>query len=78
MTYPNPANDLLAIQWKSVNKQNSTIELFDIQGKLIQTTTLYQGSSVAYFDTRSLYDGEYIVRMAIGDQFITKKIIIQH
>ena len=78
LTYPNPADDLLAIQWKSVNKQNSTIELFDIQGKLIQTTTLYQGSSVAYFDTRSLYDGEYIVRMAIGDQFITKKIIIQH
>ena len=78
LTYPNPADDLLAIQWKSVNKQNSTIELFDIQGKLIQTTTMNQGSSVAYFDTRSLYDGEYIVRMALGNQFITKKIVIQH
>jgi hypothetical protein len=78
LTYPNPADDLLAIQWKSVNKQNSIIELFDMQGKLIQTTTMNQGSSVAYFDTRSLYDGEYIVRMAIGNQFITKNIIIQH
>jgi hypothetical protein len=78
LTYPNPADDLLAIQWKSVNKQNSIIELFDIQGKLIQTTTMNQGSSVAYFDTRSLYDGEYFVRMALGNQFITKNIIIQH
>jgi hypothetical protein len=78
LTYPNPADDLLAIQWKSVNKQNSTIELFDIQGKLIQTTTMNQGSSVAYFDTRSLYDGEYIVRMANGNQIISEKIIIQH
>lgn len=78
LTFPNPANDLLAIQWKSVTKQNSIIELFDIQGKLIQTTTLNQGSSVAYFDTRSLYDGEYIVRMKLGNKFISKKIIIQH
>jgi hypothetical protein len=78
LTYPNPANDLLAIQWKSVNKQNSIIELFDIQGKLIQTTTMNQGSSVAYFDTRSLYDGEYIVRMSIGNKILSKNIIIQH
>jgi hypothetical protein len=78
LTYPNPANDLLAIQWKSVNKQNSIIELFDIQGKLIQTTTMNQGSSVAYFDTRSLYNGEYIVRMSMGNKILSKNIVIQH
>jgi hypothetical protein len=78
LTYPNPADDLLAIQWKSINKQNSIIELFDIQGKLIQTITMYQGSSVAYFDTRSLYNGEYIVRMTIGNKAISQKALIKH
>ncbi len=77
-TYPNPANDVVGIQWKNVNTNNVTIELYDLSGKLIGTTEMKQGSSLAYFDTRNLYNGAYIIRVKIGNELITKRISVQH
>jgi hypothetical protein len=78
VTYPNPANDVVGIQWKNVNKGNVAIELYDLSGKLISTTEMKQGSSLAYFDTRNLYNGAYIIRVKIGNELITKRISVQH
>jgi hypothetical protein len=52
--------------------------LYDLSGKLISTTEMKQGSSLAYFDTRNLYNGAYIIRVKIGNEFITKRISVQH
>jgi len=50
--------------------------LYDMLGKLIQTTTIYQGSTIAYFDTRALYQGQYLVKVIADENNITKKITI--
>lgn len=72
-TYPQPENavkifyaeksELIVIQSIHLNKENLTIQLFDEQGKFLQETTLYQGSTLAYFDTQSLYNGDYTVKI---------------
>jgi hypothetical protein len=71
--YPQPENtvkifyaeksELIVIQSIHLNKENLTIQLIDQNGKFIQETTLYQGSTLAYFDTQALYNGDYTVKI---------------
>ncbi|HMT27679.1 MAG TPA: YHYH protein [Bacteroidia bacterium] len=75
--FPNPANDLVVIQFNGLNKQDIQIQLFDIAGKMVSETNLRQGSTIAFFDTKTLYSGEYFIRMLKGAGMETKKIIIQ-
>ena len=72
-TYPQPENtvkifyaeksELIVIQSIHLNKENLTIQLIDQNGKFIQETILYQGSTLAYFDTQTLYNGDYTVKI---------------
>lgn len=76
--FPNPSSDLIAVQMKDLVKENYVVELMDITGKLVDKTTLYQGSTIVYFDTKTLYAGTYFVTLT-GEQgnTITRKIILQ-
>lgn len=56
-------SELIVIQSIGLNKDNLTIQLIDQNGKFIQETTLYQGSTLAYFDTQALYNGDYTVKI---------------
>ena len=59
--YPNPASDVVAVQLKSFLDADCPVLLFDTRGRLIERKLLPQGSTIAYFDTRRLYAGEYVV-----------------
>lgn len=71
--YPQPENavkifyaeksELIVIQSIHLNKDNLIIQLIDSSGKFIQETILYQGSTLAYFDTQTLYNGDYTVKI---------------
>jgi hypothetical protein len=74
--FPNPANDLIAIQMDGLNKENLAVELYDVTGKLVQKTTLNQGASITYFDTKTLYAGTYIVRIIGANGVINKKVVV--
>lgn len=74
--YPNPASDMVAVQLNHLTTGNITMELYDLTGKLLQTNTLYQGSTIVHFDTRTLYEGQYIIKIIDGDSVINKIIII--
>lgn len=75
--YPNPASDLLAIQIPKAMQENYQVSLFDLNGKKVMETTLYQGSTIAHFDTRTLYSGEYSLEIKNGTQKLVKKIILE-
>jgi hypothetical protein len=74
--FPNPVSDFLAIQISNLSKQNVLVQLFDIVGKEIQNTTIFQGSTIAYFDTRTLYSGQYIIKAFSNEQVYTKTVTI--
>ncbi len=74
--YPNPANDYIIMQFNGLVKENINVEMYDIAGKLIQNTVIYQGSTIANIDTRSLYSGQYILRFVSGNQTVVKKVVI--
>ena len=74
--FPNPASDLVAVQLNNLAKENVTVELVDLAGRLIQQTTLYQGSTIAYFDTRTVYAGEYLIRLQSGKEVLSSRVSI--
>lgn len=77
-TYPNPVQDVLAVQVNAVNRSNVQVDLLSADGKLISSTVLYQGSTLAHFDTRTLYNGTYFVRVGSGKNSVTKKVVVSH
>ena len=78
LLFPNPANHTLAIQYKGLLSSDLTLQLMDLQGQLIQTKLLKQGSTIVYFDVETLYAGNYIVLIQSEQQKIAKRISIQH
>lgn len=74
--FPVPANDIVAIQYNGLAVENINVYLYDINGKLIDSAILYQGSTIVYFDTKKLYSGDYFVKVINGSQITNKKISI--
>ncbi len=74
--YPNPANDVLFIQTHLGGKTNRKVELVDGLGRIIQTQTLFQGSTMCYFDLQTVYAGIYFVRVTDGDKVETSKVVV--
>ncbi len=74
--FPNPSSDLLAIQMIDLIKENVYVELYDAAGRLADKTVIYPGSTIAYFDTRKLYAGNYIVRIKSAASMISKNIVV--
>jgi hypothetical protein len=74
--YPNPASDAIAIQLNDLTSNTIALELFDLTGKLLQITHILQGSTIAYFDTRTLYEGTYLIKIVNDGNVITKKIVV--
>lgn len=74
--FPNPASDFIAVQIGGIVTDEVAIKLFDLNGKLISSSAIYAGSTVAYIDTRTLYDGTYIVQLSNADNVHTSKVVI--
>ncbi len=58
--YPNPASNVLNIAFDDDNNSNWTVEVYDLEGRIVQRSTFTQQTN---FDISSLTEGMYIVRM---------------
>lgn len=75
--FPNPTSDLIAVQLGGLVTDTLKVELYDASGKLLKTTTIYPGSTIAYFDVQTLYAGVYLIKITDDFKSITKKVIIK-
>jgi hypothetical protein len=64
--YPNPASDVLAIRCKGLITSNVVLELFDMQGRVVKSTILKAGTTIAFMQVDDVYSGQYIVRTKDG------------
>jgi hypothetical protein len=74
--FPNPTSDLIAVQLNDINQTDLLVKLYDATGKLLDQTTLFQGSTIAYFDVSKAYAGNYIIHITDGTNLVTRKIIL--
>jgi hypothetical protein len=75
--FPNPASQLIAIQVNGLVENTIAIDLIDINGKLIKSTLINTGQSIAYFDVQDIYDGTYIIKFTSGNTSKSNQVIIK-
>ena len=73
---PNPATDLIAVQIKGTVRDAVKIDLTDLAGKIVATARVEAGSTIAYFDVQTVYEGVYFLRFSAGDSVLTRKVVI--
>ena len=72
---PNPASDLIAVQIKDLITSDLDITLYDINGKVIKHKRIYAGSTIAYFNAQTLYEGVYLINIS-SNNYIINSIIV--
>lgn len=75
--FPNPSSDLIAIQMEGLVGSTLKIDLFDIAGRLVKSTTINAGQTISYFDVQDVYSGTYFIRISDGNKSLSRTIAIQ-
>lgn len=75
--FPNPANEFIALQADGLVNSVLQIELYDLSGKKIISQQILPGSTINYLDVRTLYSGEYLLKISDGKTENTTKVVIQ-
>ena len=77
LVYPNPIHDLVNVQFELLKSSNVTIELMDIQGKLIQRMDLGMKNGVVQttLNTENLNKGAYFLRIQTNEGTGNYKLI---
>lgn len=57
-------SELIAVQMNDLVEEKNAVELFDDNGKLLKTSIINAGSTIAYFDTQTLYEGNYLIKIS--------------
>ncbi|UTW61149.1 YHYH protein [bacterium SCSIO 12741] len=77
LIYPNPATDFIAVQaLGNLVKEEIKISLFSMDGRLVQSKIIQPGSTINYLDTRTCYNGEYLIRVERSGQSQVHRIVI--
>lgn len=71
-------SDLIVLQATDLVREDIQIELYDINGKKLQNSTIHKGQTISYLDAQTLYNGLYILNMKSGNFSENRKISITH
>ncbi len=77
--YPNPFNPGTTIQYQLETAAFVQLNVYDIQGRLVSTLVnepKQMGIYTARFDGSNLASGTYVYRLQIGDQQLTKTMLL--
>jgi len=74
--YPNPAGDLIAVQVEGLLRSDLSMALLDLQGREVRRALIPQGSTIWYLDVRTLYDGEYFLKLGTGPDARSMKVLV--
>lgn len=77
--YPNPANNVLNIEYNFRNNTNATVVITDILGKVTVKKELGSnlGNNPVPVDITSLSNGLYMLQLSVGDTRLTSKFSVQ-
>ncbi len=76
--FPNPAKDKVIILTENIDNNKASIEIINLQGKVIKTISLteQQSNSNILIDVSNLSKGMYLVKLFNGSTIKTNKLII--
>ncbi|PKP52032.1 MAG: hypothetical protein CVT92_10790 [Bacteroidetes bacterium HGW-Bacteroidetes-1] len=77
--YPNPFGDFTNVTFNLTTKDVAKIEVYDIFGKIVSTVSeqdVTAGQNTIRVNSASLPNGNYFMKLTIGNQIVTRKITI--
>ena len=75
--YPNPVNEMIIIQSSEMITENLKADLIDEQGRIVASKAFLQGSTISYFETDTIYNGLYFLKIAFDNNIKTYKVILK-
>ncbi|MBK7128262.1 MAG: S8 family serine peptidase [Crocinitomicaceae bacterium] len=76
--YPNPANNMLNVSMVSSTDEISSIQLYDLGGRLIETYSFIQGSQQVSVNVEGFTNGVYFVKVLCSGKEFNEKVVICH
>lgn len=74
---PNPVADVLNLELNIANVAvDSKVEVLDITGKVVLTSTVAKGTNTASINTSTVANGVYFVKVTNGDVVSSTKIVV--
>jgi len=71
--FPNPVADDLSIRWEVAINRDITLELFDLNGRLLQSRNVAGAAKSAALNTSALPAGVYLLRIDGAVRRVVKK-----
>lgn len=76
LAFPNPAHEFIAIQVSQLLQQTLMVELYDVSGRMVESSQILPGTTISYVDVRRLYAGEYVLKITGGENAVSKKVMV--
>lgn len=78
--YPNPASDKLFVQLNLKTKSQILMEVFDLKGKRIALVAneIQFLNKLHNFDTQTLANGNYILKVTTNGKTVSEKFLVKH
>ena len=75
--FPNPVSDGLTLKWAPLERGRTTIEIFDLLGKKVQSDEfeIREGSAEKTIDLSGLPPGNYFARLRAGERMAAFKVL---
>lgn len=77
MISPNPTSGAVSIELSTEVDERVIIQVFNIDGKVLQTQFIDKGQSTASFSLDAYPAGVYLVKMTEGNARLTRRVILQ-
>ncbi|HEU5164975.1 MAG TPA: MopE-related protein [Chitinophagaceae bacterium] len=74
---PNPATHFLDAQWKTTNRSQNTIRIFNAEGRVVKTITIKGGVNNQRISLEGLAKGIYMLVLKTGSDQQASKFVIQ-
>ena len=74
--YPNPAKEIINVEFSGLSDENISIEIIDVFGKVVQKENRKNENQIFNLNVSSLDAGYYLLKISSGYSVIQKKIII--
>lgn len=77
-TYPNPASNFLNVSFTLAQKENVSIKMVNLEGKIVYQTTEENvfGIFNKQIETNQLANGVYFIQTQIGENISTNKVVV--
>lgn len=74
--YPNPASNMVTVQYSNASNTTATIAVYDLQGKQVLQQEATIENNQCRISIASLQSGLYLMKITTADASVTKKLMV--